>query len=62
MMKPDNERPPDQASGRAKPAVGEETESTLPAGWTHADLQVLADRVYQLLLKDLLLERERGAW
>jgi hypothetical protein len=34
----------------------------LPAEWTFADLKDLADKVYDLMLQDLLLERERGAW
>jgi hypothetical protein len=31
-------------------------------GWSSADLEILADKVYELLLKDLMLERERGLW
>jgi hypothetical protein len=30
------------------------------AGWRPEDLRELADQVYELLLRDLMLERERG--
>jgi hypothetical protein len=46
----------------AAPESEEATSAGLPAGWTHADLQALADKVYDLMLQDLMLERERGAW
>ena len=44
-------------------ATNQESESSgLPAEWTRADLGALADKVYELLLQDLMLERERGLW
>jgi hypothetical protein len=44
-------------------ATNQESESSgLPASWTSADLKTLADKVYELLLQDLMLERERGLW
>lgn len=44
-------------------ATNQESESSgLPADWTRADLRTLADKVYELLLQDLVLERERGLW
>ena len=37
------------------------SESGEPASsWTRADLERIADKVYELLMKDLMLERERG--
>ena len=48
---------------QAEAPAGQEPESQdQAASWTSADLQVLADKVYELLLRDLLIERERGLW
>lgn len=46
-----------RAPERDEPASQGET-----AGWTGADLERLADKVYELLMQDLMLEIERGAW
>ena len=54
---------PRSAQNDEQAATNQETESgEPPAGWTPADLKILADKVYELLLKDLMLERERGLW
>ena len=53
----------DQTDGPADASASAENESNEPsAGWSPEDLQELADQVYELLLRDLMLERERGAW
>lgn len=52
-----------QSGDSAGQAPTQRDEGTdLPEEWTRKDLLALADRVYQLMLQDLLLERERGAW
>ena len=47
-----------------EPAVtNQEPESgELNTGLTPADLKMVADKVYELLLQDLMLECERGLW
>ncbi len=42
--------------------TGASESSGQTAAWTSADLDKLADKVYELLMKDLMLERERGLW
>ena len=55
--------PTEAQSTQAEAPAGQEPESQgQAANWTSADLQVLADKVYELLLRDLLIERERGLW
>lgn len=57
-----SEEPSGQREEGAEASSGAQAESVgLPAGWTREDLLALADQVYELLLRDLLLERERGA-
>lgn len=49
--------------GSTRTETTEEPESGgSTAAWTNADLEKLADKVYELLMKDLILERERGLW
>lgn len=59
-------RAEDQASSTRASEGTQEAEGGTPAGlpadWTWADLQALADKVYTLMLQDLILERERGLW
>ena len=55
--------PADQTSEQANASASGGPESNEPSvGWTPEDLKALADEVYELLLRDLMLERERGAW
>ncbi len=56
------DQPADSRGSTAAPEGGGATPAGLPAGWTWADLQALADKVYALMLLDMVLERERGAW
>ena len=53
-------RPPQQR-GSTSTDEGSEGQSS-PAELSAADLKELADKVYDLLLEDLLRERERGLW
>lgn len=56
--------PPIDQSGSAQQSQSgeEDQESMLPPGWTEDDFNELVEKVYQLLLTDLTLECERGAW
>jgi hypothetical protein len=56
------QRPEAREHSTAAPESGEATLAGLPAGWTYADLQALADKVYDLMLQELMLEQERGLW
>ena len=52
----------DRNAGDVRSADASPEELGLPAGWTRARVNELADKVYELLLRDLNLERERGSW
>jgi hypothetical protein len=56
-MSPISERPP----GAEAPPERAEDEEQAPAG-QEIDVQVLADKVYKLLKRDLVVERERLGW
>lgn len=56
------ERPSTVEESSSAPESEEATPAGLPAGWTYTDLRALADKVYDLMLQDLRLERERGLW
>lgn len=53
---------PGMQGSTAAPESEEATSAGLPAGLTHADLQALADKIYDLMLQELRLEQERGLW
>jgi hypothetical protein len=55
-------RPEGRERSTAEPESEEATVAGLPAGWSFADLQALADKVYDLMLQELTVERERGLW
>ncbi len=54
--------PEGRESSTAASESDEATGAGLPGGWTYADLQALADKVYDLMVQDLRLEQERGLW
>jgi hypothetical protein len=56
------QRPEGRERSATAPESDEATAAGLPAGWSFADLQTLADKVYDLMLQDLMLEHERGLW
>jgi len=56
------ERPSGVEGSSSAPESEEATPAGLPAGWSFADLQALADKVYDLMLQELTVERERGLW
>jgi hypothetical protein len=56
------ERSVQTAEQETVPTTEEAAPTDLSPGLSPTDLEALADRVYELLLRDLRLERERGAW
>ena len=42
--------------------VTDQASTSLSPGWTQEDTLALAEKVYELLKQDLMLELERGAW
>jgi hypothetical protein len=54
----------DRSGSTEQSQSGEESQvnGSLPSGWTEQDFTELVDKVYQLVLDDLTLESERGAW